>query len=177
MTRLSLPLFFALVACSNPSPSAGPSPASTVTLPAASGARASLSADAARVHQRLLVRDAAPTCAALIEGIARPVPALIEVAERAPHPPSASIVAASCVARVHATDAVDALERWVSARATLGLALATLNHIDAMDERVATRVVERALAGENADEARPRIERSTRFPALVERARRPTAAP
>lgn len=156
------------------SPSAAPSHAVPQT-PRAAAERIELSTDAQRIYQRALVRDGAPSCAQLTEGVTDPLAALIEVAERVQHPPSAAMRAAQCVLREHSSRAVETIGRWVSRRATMGLGLLTLNHLDAMDEQTATRVVELALGGEIAAEARSRIERSERYPAL--RARATSASP
>lgn len=141
----------------------------------ASPSALALSPDAQSIYRNALVRDGAPSCAELSRAVSDPLPALIEVAERVQHPPSAAMRAAQCVVREHSSRAVETIGRWVSRRATMGLGLMALNHLDAMDERTATRVVELALRGEIAAEARSRIERSERHPAL--RARATSASP
>ncbi len=137
----------------------------------AQAARIELSADAQTLYRRTLVRDGAPSCAELTAGLGDPTRALLEVSERVIAPGSSSIRAATCLLRSDAAREVEPqLARWVRTRATMGLGLLALNYLDALEEGLATRLVESALAGEFADEARERIARSTRYPALRARA-------
>lgn len=129
------------------------------------------SADAETLYRRTLVRDPAPSCAALTAGLADPAAALLEVAEGAEAPPSAPIRAATCAIREHPARSEAAMLRWVRDRETMGLGLLVLDHLDRFEPELAARLAEAALAGEFADRARPRIER--RRPELLGPAEEP----
>jgi hypothetical protein len=162
---LPLVLALALIGCHAPAePVETPSRA-----PVAYPSPPAWSADAQRLYERTLVRDPVPSCAVLTADLTEPARALVEVSERAVAPPSSGMRAAAC-ALERAAEVEPALLRWVGARETLGLALLVLGQLDRLDEALALRLADAALAGPNASEARPRIARSTRHSALRLRA-------
>ncbi len=126
---------------------------------ATAGAEPAWSADAETLYRRTLVRDPAPSCAALTAGLAEPAAALLEVAESAEAPPSSPIRAATCAIREHPARSEAAMLRWVRERRTMGLGLLVLDHLDRLEPALAARLADAAMAGEFADRARPRIER------------------
>jgi hypothetical protein len=146
-----------------------PAPAAPIAPVTAPSLAPPWSADAQRLYERTLVRDPVPSCAALTAGLTDPARALVEVSERAVAPPSSAIRAAAC-ALERAGEVEPALLRWVRTRETLGLGLLVLGQLDRLEAPLAARVVDAALTGPIAAEARPRIVRSTRHPGLRARA-------
>lgn len=124
-------------------------------------ARITLGAEAQQVYERSLVRDPAPSCAALTEGLRAPTAALLEVAERVEAPPSSGMRAATCLVVEHASEIEPVMLRWVSERETMGYGLLVLDHLDSMEVPLAERLRDAALAGEFPDAARRRIARSS----------------
>ncbi|MBX7195562.1 MAG: hypothetical protein K1X94_26130 [Sandaracinaceae bacterium] len=144
-------------------------PASTSTSAASEREPALvLGTDAQRLYERLLVRDGAPSCAALVEGVDEPVAPLLEITERVTAPPSAGMRAAECLLEDHALELEPTLTGWVTHEATMGFALLVLDHLDTLDPALGERLARAALAGENAERARTRIARSERHHALAE---------
>jgi len=119
-----------------------------------------LGVEAQTLYQRSLVRDPAPSCAELTHGLAAPVAALLEVAERVVAPPSSAMRAATCLLREHAAVIEPQMLRWVDDPGTMGLGLLALNHLDDFEPALAERVVAAALAGKYANTARLRVQRS-----------------
>lgn len=124
-------------------------------------ARVALGAEAQRVYERSLVRDPAPSCAALTDGLTVPTAALLEVAERVQAPPMSGMRAATCLVSEHAREIEPVLLRWVRERETMGFGLLVLDHLDSLDVALAERLRDAALAGEFPDAARRRIARSS----------------
>jgi hypothetical protein len=127
--------------------------------PATAGDAPAWSADAQTLYQRTLVRDPAPSCAALSAGLSDPAAALLEVAEGAEAPPSSPIRAATCAIREHPARSEAAMLRWVRERRTMGLGLLVLDHLDRLEPELAARLAGAAMSGEFPERARPRIER------------------
>lgn len=130
-------------------------------------ARVELGPEAAQLYQRTLVRDPAPSCAELTAGLARPTDALLEVAERVVAPPSSGMRAASCLVHEHAAELEPQLTRWVQDQETMGFGLLVLGQLDTLENTLAERLARAALAGDFAEEARPRIARSVRHAHLL----------
>jgi hypothetical protein len=143
---------------------AGPATAPPTEAAAEGAARGpgtvAFSAEAGLLYKRTLVRDPAPACAELVAGLADPLAALVEVAEKAVAPGMSSVRAATCVAQEHAEAGQAALVRWVGAKATQGLAIVVTNHLDRLPAPTAEVVARAALAGEAAEALRPRLART-----------------
>jgi hypothetical protein len=141
------------LACNTPEPQVQEAPPAETQLVLSDGARA--------IFERSLIRDPEPSCAELTEGIADPVSALLEVAERVQAPPRSGMRAATCLVREHASAIEPTMTRWVSERRTMGYGLLALDHLDRFPPELADRLSRAALAGDFPDAARRRIERRT----------------
>ena len=171
---MSIPLFFVLAcagtpqaepeAPSTPSAEAQPVEADPVAEAAPEGSAEAPAPDAAAeaVYRALSIRDPAPTCESVEALTETPVETLLYVVDNAQQPPWAGMRAAECLTSRHAVEAQEAIESWVSRSETKGLAILALNQLDVMPLEVAVSVAQKALAGPEADTARPRIAKSTR---------------
>ena len=84
---------------------------------------------------------------------------LVWLAENTHQPTWVSIRAADCALALHPTEADAAARRWLTSDAFKGLALVTVQHLDAMPVAQSTALVEAGLAGPLAEALRPRVAR------------------
>ncbi|MFT5685301.1 MAG: hypothetical protein ACI8RZ_006251 [Myxococcota bacterium] len=138
---------------------ASPSAAATEVAPAASGPAPDAAAEA--VYRALSIRDPAPSCESVEALTETPVETLLFVVDNAKQPPWAGMRAAECLISRHAVTAEASIKGWVTGPETKGLAILTFNQLDTMPLEVSLSVARAAMAGPEAESARPRIARST----------------
>ena len=126
---------------------------------AASASAATPTESQAALYQALTARHLEQSCAELATLSPTPAEDLVWLAENTTQPSWVAIRAAACVVEDHAEPAAPALTRWVTSKATLGLALTTVPALDTLPVSVARPILEAGLAGPLADELRPRIQR------------------
>lgn len=84
---------------------------------------------------------------------------LVWLAENTHQPAWVAIRAADCALALAPTEVDAAARRWLTSDAFKGLALVTVQHLDAMPVPQSTALVEAGLAGPLAAELRPRVAR------------------
>ncbi len=109
------------------------------------------------VYHAFSVRDPVPSCEEVEALTETPVETFLYVVAHAEQPPWVGLHAAECLTTRHAEEVQGELEAWVSSSQTHGLAILVLNNLDDMPLEVAKAVAETALAGPEAETARPRI--------------------
>ena len=114
-----------------------------------------------QIYRAFSVRDPVPSCETVEAMSQAPVVDLLYVVDHAAQPPWTAMRAAQCLVRRHGAEVQPQIESWVSTEGTKGLALMTLGLIDELPAEVALSIAQTALAGPLAEEARPRIARST----------------
>lgn len=154
------PLFLMVVALLGCGRKANPTPPAADAAIEEAAAAEEPSADMQVVYQALLARDPEPQCAAVEALVAAPVPALIEVVEKASQPPWVGMRAAACLATGHAAEAeVRAqLAVWIASAEWRGLAIQLVGQLDAMPEDVALELARAGVAGANAADLKKRAE-------------------
>ena len=113
----------------------------------------------AMVHA-LSIKDPAPTCEQVEALATDPVPLLLRAVNDVPRPPWVPMRAASCLVTRHATAIEAEMTSWMGDRQRKGLGFLALDHLDAMEPALATRIASAAMAGPYRDEASVRIARS-----------------
>ena len=113
----------------------------------------------AMVHA-LSIKDPAPACEQ-VEALAHdPVPLLLRAVNEIPLPPWVAMRAASCLVTRHASAVEAEMTSWMGDRQRKGLGFLALDHLDAMEPALATRIATAAMAGPYREEASVRIARS-----------------
>jgi hypothetical protein len=113
----------------------------------------------AMVHA-LAIKDPAPACEQVEALATDPVPLLLRAVNEIPRPPWVAMRAASCLVTRHAPAIEAEMTSWMGDSEKKGLGFLALDHLDAMEPALATRIASAAMAGPYRDEASVRIARS-----------------
>lgn len=127
------------------------------------------------LHRALSVRHDPPPCTALQAHSTALADDLAVLVAHATQPPVVGMRAASCLLTAHTEAARPLARQWVADPAHRGLALLTLNQLDALPPAFATELAQLAAVGPLREAALPRIARAA-DPAVAGIADQPRAA-
>jgi hypothetical protein len=113
----------------------------------------------AMVHA-LSIKDPAPACEQVEALSPDPVALLLRAVNEIQRPPSVPMRAADCLVTRHAPAIEAEMTSWMGDSEKKGLGFLALNHLDAMEPALATRIATAAMAGPYRDEASVRVARS-----------------
>jgi hypothetical protein len=113
----------------------------------------------AMVHA-LSIKDPTPPCEQVEALATDPVPLLLRAVNEVQRPPWVAMRAAECLVTRHAAAIEAEMTSWMGDSQKKGLGLLVLDHLDAMEPTLATRIASAAMAGPYRDAASVRIARS-----------------